>query len=162
MPIEFKRESNACEKCKKLDTEVGKITHYTKHGTNLLLCAECIKKREKPYTEICPKCKRLAHKHGGLTFYSDSDSDADADADEPDDIIISDSDSFDDFYDLSKEKSPLFSELICLECHEKKVSKVKKNRKIKREIKNFAKDHWKFWIGTTITIILGIIGLSRL
>ena len=28
MPIEVKREGNACEKCKKLDTEVGKIAHY--------------------------------------------------------------------------------------------------------------------------------------
>jgi len=154
MPIEFKREGNACEKCKKLHKEVGKITHYTKHGDDLLLCAECLKKREKPYTEICPKCKRLAYKHGGITFYSDSD--------ESDGIIISDSDNFDDFHDLSEEKPPSFSELMCLECHEKKVSKVKKNRRIKRKIKDFAKNHWKFWIGTSITIMLGIIGLSRL
>ena len=91
-----------------------------------------------------------------MTFYSDSD------VDESDGIVISDSDNFDDFHDLSEETPPSFSELMCLECHEKKVSKVKKNRKIKREIKNFAKSHWKFWISISISIIAITIALSRL
>ena len=158
MPIEFKQEGNACEKCKKLDTEVGKITHYKDPHDRYegLLCSECIKRREKPYKEICPKCKRVAYEHGGLTFYSDSD------ADDSDGIVISDSDNFDEFHDLSEEKPPSFSELMCLECYEKKVSKVKKNRRIKREIKNFAKNHWKFWITISISIIAIVIGLSRL
>jgi len=66
MPIEFKREGNACEKCKKLVTEVGKVTHFTKHGDDLLLCIECLKKREKPYTEKCPVCKKTAYEHHNM------------------------------------------------------------------------------------------------
>jgi hypothetical protein len=47
------------------------ITYYTDTPDEYkgLLCSECIKKREKPYTEICPKCKRLAYKHGGMSFF---------------------------------------------------------------------------------------------
>jgi len=73
MPIEFKKEGNACERCKKLDTEVGPITYYTDphDGYKGLLCSECIKRREKPYTETCPKCKRLAYKHGGMSYYGE-------------------------------------------------------------------------------------------
>jgi hypothetical protein len=156
LPIEYKRSGDTCEKCKKPNTEVGKITHYTKHGDDLLLCAECIKKHEKPYTEICPKCKRLAYKHGGLTYFDESDLDGSNVIE-----IVDDSKGFDNFDDLSEEKPPLFTDPMCLECHEKKVAKVKKNRKIKREIKNFAKEHWKFWIATAIGI-LGIIGISGL
>ena len=158
MPIEFKREGNACEKCKKLDTEVGKITHYKSphDGYEGLLCSECIKRREKPYTEKCPRCKRVAYKHGGLTYYDDSDAD-----DDSNDVVITDSDNYDDFNDLRVEKPPSF-DLMCMECYEKKLTKAKKIRKTKLTIKNFAKDHWKFWIGTSITIIFGIIGLSRL
>ena len=71
MPIEFKKEGNACERCKKLDTEVGPITYYTDphDGYTGLLCSECIKRREKPYIEICPKCKRVAYEHGGMSAY---------------------------------------------------------------------------------------------
>jgi len=70
--IIHKRKGNACEKCKKLDTEVGEITHYTGHSADLLLCAKCLKKREEPYTEICPKCKENAYDNGGMTV-GDSD-----------------------------------------------------------------------------------------
>lgn len=69
MPVEVKREGHNCEKCKKSDTEVGKITHYTKHGDDLLLCPKCLEFRERPYTEKCPKCKRVAYEHGGMSAY---------------------------------------------------------------------------------------------
>jgi len=152
MPIEFKREGNVCEKCKKLDTEVGKITHYIKHGADLLLCPKCLEFRERSYIEKCPKCKRVAYEHGGLTYYDDSD------ADDLDDEISDNYDSFDDFdYD---EKPPSF-ESMCMECHEKKVARVRKIRKVKLTIKNFARDHWKFWIGISISIIGLIILISR-
>ncbi len=77
MGIKFVEEGNQCVKCKKLDSEVEKITYYTDpyDDYQALLCSECIKRREKPYTEICPKCKRVAYKHGGLTYYDDSDAD---------------------------------------------------------------------------------------
>jgi len=165
MPIEFKREGNACEKCKKLDSEVGKITHYTDphDGYEGLLCSECIKKREKPYTEICPICKRVAYEHGGLTYNDDREDfdewDAKDNDDEDDGYVEADDFNFDNIYD---EKPPNFDNLMCIECYEKKLAKAKKIRKTKLTIKNFTKDHWKFWIGTSITIILGIIGLSRL
>ena len=116
MPIEFKKEGNACERCKKLDTEVGPITYYTDphDGYKGLLCSECIKRREKPYTEICPKCKRVAYEHGGLTYYDDSD------ADDPADVIVTDSDNYDDFdgFDYD-EKPPSSFNLMCMECYEK-------------------------------------------
>jgi len=153
MGIKFVEEGNQCVKCKKLDSEVGKITCYTDphDGYKGLLCSECIKRREKPYTEKCPKCKRVAYEHGGLTYYDDSD------ADDPDDKISYNHDSFDDFdYD---EKPPSF-ESMCMECHEKKVARMRKIRKTKLTIKNFVKDHWKFWISTAIAIIFGIIGIS--
>ena len=74
MPIEFKREGDTCDKCNKSNSEVGAMTDYTSphDGYKGLLCSECIKKREKPYTEICPKCKKLAYKHGGMSFYGES------------------------------------------------------------------------------------------
>ena len=161
MPIEFKKEGNACERCKKQDTEVGKITHYTKHGANLLLCPKCFEDRERPYTEKCPKCKRIAYEHGGLTYYDDSD------VNDSNDIKHLVSDNYDGFndsedFDYNNEKPPLSSELMCLECHEKKVARMKRIRKAKLKIKNFAKDHWKFLISTFIAIVAIIVGLSRL
>ena len=124
MPIEFKKEGNACERCKKLDTEVGPITYYTDphDGYNGLLCSECIKRREKPYTEICPQCKRVAYEHGGMSSYGDE----------------------------------LPFEDMCLECVEKKEARVTKMNARKLKIKNFAKDHWKFWISTGL-IITGLV-----
>lgn len=146
MPIEFKEQGDVCKKCKKPNTEVGPITYYTDphDGYKGLLCSECIKRREKSYTEKCPKCKRIAYEHGGLTYYDDSD------ADDLDDEISDNYDSFDDF-DYG-EKPPSF-ESMCMECHKKKVARVRKIRKVKLTIKNFAKNHWKFWISTGLVII---------
>lgn len=129
MPIEYKREGNACDKCHKQNTEVGKMTDYTDphDGYKALLCSECIKKREKPYTEKCPKCKKLAYKHGGMSFYGEPPND----------------------------------EKMCLECAEKKEKKNDTTNAMKLKIKNFAKDHWQYWITLTIAI-LGLIGFSRL
>jgi hypothetical protein len=31
MSIESKKEGNACERCQKSDSDVGKITHYKNH-----------------------------------------------------------------------------------------------------------------------------------
>ena len=130
MSIEHKREENACAKCKKLNTEVGPITHYTDphDGYEGLLCSECIKRREKPYTEKCPKCKKLAYQHGGMSVYGEVPN---------------------DFEDM------------CLECVEKKEVRDAKIAARTLKIKNFAKDHWKFWITLTIAIIGLIIGISR-
>ena len=107
------------------------MTDYTDphDGYKALLCSECIKKREKPYTAICPKCKKLAYEHGGMSVYGDN---------------------------------PENFENMCLECVEKKEKKVAKQNIMKLKITKFAKDHWKFWIGTSLTIIALIIGLSKL
>jgi len=149
LPFEFKEQGDVCKKCKKPNTEVGPITYYTDphDGYKGLLCSECIKRREKSYTEKCPKCKRIAYEHGGLTYYDDSD------ADDLDDKISDNYDSFDNFD--SDEKPPSF-ESMCMECHEKKVARVRKIRKVKLTIKNFAKDHWKFWISTGL-VITGLV-----
>ena len=73
LPIVIKEEGDTCSKCNKRNTEVGKITYYTSpyDGYKGLLCSKCIKRREKPYKEKCPKCKRLAYKHGGMSFYGE-------------------------------------------------------------------------------------------
>ena len=123
MSIEFKREGNACERCKKQDIEAGKITHYTKHGADLLLCPKCLEDKERTYTEKCPKCKRVAHEHGGMSAYGD----------EP----------------------PL--EEMCLECVQKKEARDAK----KLKIKNFMKDHWKYWITISLTITGIIVALLK-
>jgi len=159
MPVEQKREGNVCEKCKKSNTEVGPITEYKDpHSTYKgLLCSDCIEMREKPYTERCPVCKELAYKKGGLTFFDESDLDS------KDDVVTYDEKDFDNFYNFDHdEKSPLSAELMCLECHEKKVERERKIRKIKLKIKNFVKDHWKFWVTIIIAIIGLIIGIPRL
>lgn len=106
------------------------MTDYTDshNGYKGLLCSQCIKRREKPYTEICPKCKRLAYKHGGMSFYGE----------------------------------PPEPEYMCVECVEKKEKKMAERNTRNSKIKNFIKDHWKFWIGTTISIIGIILGLSIL
>jgi len=128
LPIEFKRSGDTCDRCHKQNTEVGKMTDYTDphDGYKALLCSECIKKREKPYTEICPKCKRLAYEHGGMSFYGEI----------PD------------------------VEGMCLECVEEKEKKESKRKARKLTIKNFIRDHWQFWIGTIISIVAIILGLS--
>jgi len=148
MGIIRKRDGNQCEKCKGDVSKVGKITHYTKHGADLLLCPKCLEFREKSYTAICPKCKRIAYEHGGLTYYDDSDLD-----DSNDSIVTENYEGFDSFdYD---EKPPSSFELMCLECHEKKVASEKKRKARNLKIKNFAKDHWFKWI----MIGLGIIAI---
>ena len=128
LPIEFKREGDTCEKCHKSNTEVGQITYYKDphDGYKGLLCSECIKKREKSYTEICPKCKRLAYEHAGMSYYG-----------EPPD---------------GKE--------MCLECIEKKEEKESRKSARRLTIKNFAKDHWKFWITVTLSIVAILVGLK--
>jgi len=67
MPIEF--ESNICDTCQKSDNEVGKIKLRKEHRINKYLCSKCFKRSEKPYTEICPKCKKVAYEHGGMSAY---------------------------------------------------------------------------------------------
>ena len=102
-------------KCKKLDSEIGKITYYTDShdGYKGLLCSECIKIREKHYTEKCPKCKKIAYEHGGLTYYDDSDVDE-----------LNNFEGFDRIH--SDEITPPSFEVMCMECHGKKVTRVKK------------------------------------
>ena len=70
MPVEIKKDG-ACDGCKKLGTETSPITHYKKHGDNLLLCPKCLEARERPYIVICPKCKKVAYEHGGMSFYGE-------------------------------------------------------------------------------------------
>ena len=53
-------------------------------------------------------------------------------------------------------------EFMCLECVEKKEASEAKKNATKLTIKNFVKDHWKFWITLSISIIAVVIGLSRL
>jgi len=131
LSIKHKRSGDTCDKCNKSNSEVGVMTDYTSphDGYKGLLCSECIKKREKPYTEICPKCKRVAYKHGGMSFYGEIP------------------ENFED---------------MCVECVEKKEKKESKRKARKLRIKNFTKDHWKFWITVTISIVALIIGLSKL
>ena len=163
MPIEFKREGNACEKCKKSNTEVGPITDYTNpyDGYRGLLCSKCIKRQEKSYTEICPVCKRIAYEHGGMTVYTDSDAD-DSNEHGYSEMLDNSNDyeTFGNFDDFPHEEPPDFQEM-CMECHTKKVSKVRKNRKIKSTIKNFFKDHYWKIIGSIIGIVAIVVGLSR-
>ena len=53
---------------------------------------------------------------------------------------------------------------MCSDCKSKELAKREHREalklKIKSTLKNFAKDHWKFWISTAIAIIFGIIGIS--
>ena len=106
----------------------------------------------------CPKCKKLAYQHGGLTSYDDSDVDNSDDSDVDD----SNSDINDGFESFDYDEKPPSIELMCMECYEKKVTKERKARKMKLTIKNFAKNNWKTWISITIAIAGLIIGISRL
>jgi len=49
---------------------------------------------------------------------------------------------------------------MCSDCIQKEELKKQRREAIKIRIKKFAKDHWKFWISTSIAIIFGIIGIS--
>ena len=51
---------------------------------------------------------------------------------------------------------------MCLDCISKELAKEEHRDFIKLKIKNFAKDHWKFWISTVIAITLGVIALFRI
>ena len=42
-----KEEANECERCKKLNTDVGKMSDFKIYGMHLLLCENCIKEIEK-------------------------------------------------------------------------------------------------------------------
>ena len=67
MPIE--KEGNACERCHKLDTDVGKMNHYKEHNIDELLCQNCIKEIEDYYALTCSKCNKPAHMRGNLIEY---------------------------------------------------------------------------------------------
>ena len=71
MPIEFKKEGNACERCKKLDTEVGRMEHYQNYGIDKLLCKICIDELERYYADRCSDCERTLDEVGEFTQYED-------------------------------------------------------------------------------------------
>lgn len=117
MPIEFKKEGNQCERCKKLDTEVSRMEHYQNYGIDKLLCRNCIDELEYYYHDRCSDCSRTLEEVDGLTNYEDKQ--------------------------------------LCTECLEKSIKK--QEDKIKR--KKFLINNWKFWVGTSIAIILGILAV---
>jgi len=136
LPVESRREGNVCEKCGKENTEVGKMTDYTDphDGYKGLLCSECITRREKPYTEICPRCHDNAYANGGMTVWSGSD------------------------------ENPLDYDLVCMKCYEKLEKREVQLNKIKTTSKRFGKNNWKFFISITVAIIgitVTYFGLSR-
>ena len=61
--------SNVCERCKKLDTDVGKLIPYKKHELDKLLCQNCIKEIDDYYSLRCSKCDKPAHFRGKLIEY---------------------------------------------------------------------------------------------
>ena len=121
--FKFKREGNLCERCKKEAAEVGKMAFYEEY--DLWCCDKCIKETIDEKNLKCPKCKRVAYEHGGMSGYGDE---------------------------------PPF-EFMCLECVEKKEAREAKRNAIKLTIKNFAKDHWKFWIMLVVGIIAIVVSL---
>lgn len=58
MGIKFVKEGNVCDRCKKPDTEVGTITHYTEFNQNSLLCSKCIEEIKEVHTRKCSNCKK--------------------------------------------------------------------------------------------------------
>lgn len=56
MPIEWKKEGNACERCRKQNTEVGKMTHFKKYDLDELICQDCIEKIEQFHNAKCSNC----------------------------------------------------------------------------------------------------------
>ena len=69
MGVVFKKEGNACERCHKLDTDVGKMAHYKNHELDELLCQDCIKEIDDYYSLKCSKCGKPAHLRGNLIEY---------------------------------------------------------------------------------------------
>lgn len=66
MSTEFEKENNDCERCHKLDIDVGKMAYYKNHGLDELLCQDCIKEIEGYYSLRCSKCDKPAHMRGNL------------------------------------------------------------------------------------------------
>ena len=63
------KEGNVCEGCdKKKPQDTPKLTYYTEHHTNLLLCDDCIAKIEKEHNLKCPKCGKVVGVEG-MTEY---------------------------------------------------------------------------------------------
>lgn len=60
------KEGNACERCQKLDVDVGEMKHYKNHGLDESLCQVCIKEIEDYYFLTCFKCDKPAHLRGRL------------------------------------------------------------------------------------------------
>ena len=69
MGNEFKKEGNACERCHKLETDVGEMIQYKKHELDKSLCQNCIKEIEDYYSLKCSKCGKPAHLRGNLIEY---------------------------------------------------------------------------------------------
>ena len=63
------KKGNACERCHKLDTDVGERTHYKNHGLDELLCQVCIKEIEDYYSLTCSRCGKPAHLRGSLVEF---------------------------------------------------------------------------------------------
>ena len=61
--------SNVCERCEKLDSDVGKLTQYQNHEVDKLLCQNCIKEIDDYYSLRCSKCDKPAHLRGTLIEY---------------------------------------------------------------------------------------------
>ncbi|MFQ5782932.1 MAG: hypothetical protein ACE5GR_07765 [Nitrosopumilus sp.] len=62
-------EGNACQRCHKLDTDVGKLIPYKNHGLDKLLCQDCIKEIDDYYSLTCSKCGKPAHMRGKLVEF---------------------------------------------------------------------------------------------
>ena len=72
MSIEYNRKGDTCDRCKKSNTEVGKITNYKKYNENLLLCTNCIQKIDKEKTQKCSKCKKIIGIDGLIIYKNKS------------------------------------------------------------------------------------------
>ncbi len=69
----YKKEGNACERCKKLNDEVGKMSDFNKYEMHLLLCENCIKEIEEEQNRECPKCHLLLKERNGISSYEDKE-----------------------------------------------------------------------------------------
>jgi len=61
--------SNVCERCEKLDADVGKLRYYQNHEVDKLLCQNCIKEIDDYYSLKCSKCDKPVHLRGNLIEY---------------------------------------------------------------------------------------------
>ena len=71
MPVSFRDEGHICSNCNKEFEEVIKSKEYAHYNdaSQRILCKNCAEKHENIYKEICPKCKKPAHEHGGMSTY---------------------------------------------------------------------------------------------